>query len=43
MVDRVLGQLSLADAVAASDETVFDRIAAVIDWGALRALLGQRS
>ena len=27
MVDRVLGQLSLADGLAVSDETVFDRIA----------------
>jgi len=27
MVDRVLGQLSLADGLAVSDETIFDLIA----------------
>jgi len=32
MVDRVLGQLSLADSVAASDETIFDLVAREIDW-----------
>ena len=43
MVDRVLGQLSLADGFAASRETTFDRIAKVIDWRPIRQLLGQRS
>src|SRR5262245_45910339 len=43
MVDRVLGQLSLADGLAVSDETIFDRIAREIDWAAIRALLGERS
>lgn len=42
MVDRIVGQLSLADGLIASGETVFDRIAAVLDWEALRALLGRR-
>jgi IS5 family transposase len=43
MVDRVVGQLSLADGLVSCGETVFDRIAAVLDWGALRSLLGERS
>lgn len=43
MVDRVIGQLSLADGLVVSDETIFDRIAGVIDWGPVRALLGRRS
>lgn len=43
MVDRVLGQLSLADGLVASEETIFDRIARVVDWGPIRALLGRRS
>jgi IS5 family transposase len=43
MVDRVVGQLSLADALARSAVTQLDRIAQVIDWAPLRALLGQRS
>jgi transposase, IS5 family len=43
MVDRVVGQLSLADGLARSTPTVFDEIATVIDWGPIRALLGERS
>ena len=43
MVDRVLGQLSLADGFASSEKTVFDEIAAAIDWAPIRALLGERS
>jgi transposase, IS5 family len=43
MVDRVVGQLSLADGLAVSDETIFDRIAREIDWLPIRTLLGQRS
>ncbi|WP_287065141.1 IS5 family transposase [Mesorhizobium sp.] len=43
MVDRVLGQLSLADGLAWSDTTQLDQIATVIDWMPIRALLGQRS
>ena len=43
MVDRVLGQLSLADGLARSEETELDRIARVIDWAPIKALLGQRS
>jgi transposase, IS5 family len=42
MVDRVL-QLSLADGLVASEETIFDKIATVIDWAGIRVLLGQRS
>lgn len=43
MVDRVVGQLSLADGLVASNDTIFDQIATVIDWGPIRKLLGQRS
>jgi IS5 family transposase len=43
MVDRVLGQLSLADGLVVSDETIFDRIGARLDWGPIRTLLGSRS
>ena len=43
MVDRVLGQLSLADGFAVSEPTVFDEIAAAIDWAPIRPLLGERS
>jgi transposase, IS5 family len=43
MVDRVLGQLSLADGLAVAGETVFDLIGREIDWAPVRALLGQRS
>ena len=43
MVDRIVGQLSLADDLVRLDETVFDRIGALVDWGAVRALLGPRS
>ena len=43
MVDRVLGQLSLADGLALSEETVFDRIGREIDWYRIEALLGRRS
>jgi transposase, IS5 family len=43
MVDRPLGQLSLADSLAATDPTIFDQIATVIDWAPVRLLLGPRS
>lgn len=43
MVDRVLGQLSLADGLAVSDETIFDLVAKEIDWGPIDGLLGARS
>ena len=43
MVDRKIGQLSLADGLVVSNETIFDQVAAVINWGPIRALLGQRS
>ncbi len=43
MVDRVVGQLSLADGLAHATPTVLDRIARVIDWAPIRALLGARS
>ena len=43
MVDRVVGQLSLADGLAKSNETIFDEIARAIDWVPIAALLGQRS
>jgi transposase, IS5 family len=43
MVDRVVGQLSLADGLVLSDETIFDRIGAMLDWGPVRGVLGRRS
>jgi IS5 family transposase len=43
MVDRVLGQLSLADGLASSDETIFDLVAKEIDWQPIKELLGPRS
>ncbi|MFL5144899.1 MAG: IS5/IS1182 family transposase, partial [Microvirga sp.] len=43
MVDRVVGQLSLADGLAHATPTVLDRIARVIDWAPIQALLGTRS
>ncbi|RVC61798.1 IS5 family transposase [Mesorhizobium sp. M2A.F.Ca.ET.046.02.1.1] len=43
MVDRVLGQLSLADGLVWSDVTELDQISRVIDWVPIKALLGQRS
>ncbi|RWM79642.1 MAG: IS5 family transposase [Mesorhizobium sp.] len=43
MADRVLGQLSLADGLAASDETIFDLVSKELDWAPIRTLLGQRS
>lgn len=43
MVDRVFGQLSLADGLAESEETVFDQIAREIDWAPMQRLLGPRS
>jgi IS5 family transposase len=43
MVDRVVGQLSLADSLAATGETVLDRIADAVDWRPIGRLLGRRS
>lgn len=43
MVDRVVGQMSLADSLVASNDTIFDQIATVIDWVPIRKLLGPRS
>lgn len=43
MVDRVLGQLSLADGLASSDETIFDLVLKEIDWLPIQELLGARS
>jgi transposase, IS5 family len=42
MVDRVYGQLSLADGLVTSEETIFDRVGAALDWEAIRSLLGPR-
>ncbi|WP_206532275.1 hypothetical protein, partial [Mesorhizobium sp. M6A.T.Ce.TU.002.03.1.1] len=36
MADRVLGQLSLADGLAASDETIFDLVSKELDWAPIR-------
>ncbi len=43
MVDRVVGQLSLADGLVASSDTIFDAVAATVGWGPIRKLLGARS
>jgi transposase, IS5 family len=43
MVDRVIGQLSLADSFAVSSDTIFDEIGRMIDWVPIRGLLGTRS
>lgn len=42
MVERRVGQLSLADSLASVEETVLDRIARVVNWQPLKALLGPR-
>lgn len=43
MVERVIGQLSLADSlVSVSGETVLDKLDAALDWAPVRALLGRR-
>jgi IS5 family transposase len=43
MVERAIGQLSLADSFLAGDETVLDRIAKVLKWQPMKVLLGSRS
>ena len=43
MVDRVLGQLSLVDGLVEVREELLDRIAATVDWYAIKSLLGPRS
>ncbi|GLS37892.1 hypothetical protein GCM10010869_34860 [Mesorhizobium tianshanense] len=43
MADRVLGQLSLADGLAASDKTIFDLVSKELDWAPIRTLLDHRS
>lgn len=43
MVDRVLGQLSLADGLVSVEETILDKLSSVVDWGPIRDLLGRRS
>lgn len=43
MVERIVGQLSLADGlVAAPPGCILDELDAMVDWAALRALLGNR-
>ncbi len=43
MVERIVGQLSLADGLVSSSRgTMLEELAAVVDWTPLRALLGQR-
>ena len=37
---RAFGQLSLADGLVAARSGALDRIAALVDWAALEALLG---
>jgi len=42
MVERVVGQLTLADGLVAAEETVLDQIAEAVSWGPIHALLGVR-
>lgn len=42
MVERIVGQLSLADGLVSSRRGMLEELAAVMDWSALRALLGKR-
>lgn len=43
MVERIVGQLSLADGlVSTSRGSMLEELAAVVDWASVRALLGQR-
>jgi transposase, IS5 family len=42
MVERIVGQLSLADGLVSSRRGILEELAAVVDWTPLRALLGQR-
>jgi transposase, IS5 family len=42
-MDRVVGQLSLADGLLRSERTIFDEVGEALDWSALRRLLGPRS
>ena len=42
-MDRVVGQLSLADGMALSERTIFDEIDGQLDWEPIRRLLGPRS
>lgn len=43
MVERIVGQLSLADGLVSSRRGTLEELAAVVDWTSLRALLGKRS
>lgn len=43
MVDRVVGQLSLADSLVPVEETTLDQLSSVVDWAPIRDLLGRRS
>jgi transposase, IS5 family len=42
MVERRVGQLSLADGLVETPNGILDKLAAVVDWVPLRALLGER-
>jgi transposase len=42
MVERVVGQLSLADGLVSPPEGMLDRFDAAVDWAPLRLLLGKR-
>jgi transposase, IS5 family len=44
MVDRIIGQLSLADSlVSGAGESNLDRIGVALDWPAVKAMLGSRN
>ena len=42
MVERILGQLGLADGLVSSPEGMLDELDAALDWAPVRALLGTR-
>ena len=42
MVERLIGQLSLADGLVSSTGSMLDELDAAVAWAPLRALLGKR-
>src|SRR6478609_1323397 len=42
MVERNVGQMSLADGLVEASRSILDEVEAVVDWTPLRALLGKR-
>jgi IS5 family transposase len=42
MVERIVGQMSLADGLVETPRGILDEVEGVVDWAPLRALLGRR-